>query len=817
MAPNVQPPLTPEGMYPHLFPPCPQLSEVQSWVFEPLVAKPKVAQVLKWMIKEAKNLVPAGSLGENVDAVASTKATLSKILRTKSPYKFNQRITQGWKIGRLHGEGSTQCLYEGFRNEILLLAHPECVDIDQKKSQPTSLAKDIGPKAGAEIPNVEYYVDNSDDILDGKPPNTKRLFNRCLYLGSIDAHIQDPDNGLNYDDPVVTLADKFRRDVETAALILGQAMPEMFAAAKAEAVANPRKPNPLATFLSWVLGQCEARSLCVHVVNAKELGWHIIDLIFDGFISNEPYPNARNAHLTRMAAGTVHTLCCKAFNRLVQIPPDVLEDPEPREPFACMMHRLLKVAHEKQYSKAGGTRIFEPVDGIPCAFRKTHHSSYAEFVDEAVGNEEYCLYTPKMLPRLAEQLQNHKLIAQFPEHKPTPGVWAFRDGIFDAKTMRFIPTDEIPDGVVAQHYFDMDYPTGDFTTMHPYFDQILRHQYGQHEGVTEMVYVLLGKTILPVMFKDEIVGFVYIYGIRGTGKSTFIRIIKALVPNSGDIQDVPDSHFCLADLHDCSTVVSEDADAKTLKAALPVTVLNKMCEGGKVSINKNNQHTSQVDKWDACIAIASNSPWPWAEDGVVRRVMPLFNLTPVSVSDISFDTHIKPELPYILLHSLHAHQEFVDKYGHLATPPLPRKMAEWREKTVLGNSPLALFLVEGGEYVDKRREETVRVTVEKDPEAVTLQQHFLDAFKGWSQRNYDTSPTMNVFNDVAVFSNAGFSTEKKVRVLANTIDPTAPERARRSGSREGRQVNVIQGMRLSVKRERPGDNYDFIMEPGEEP
>lgn len=57
--------------------------------------------------------------------------------------------------------------------------------------------------------------------------------------------------------------------------------------------------------------------------------------------------------------------------------------------------------------------------------------------------------------------------------------------------------------------------------------------------------------------------------------------------------------------------------------------------------------------------------------------------------------------------------------------------------------PLALFLVEGGDYVDKLKEEAVRITIEKEEGAVTLVEHFLDAFNGWSQL-INTSPTMNL-------------------------------------------------------------------------
>ena len=369
---------------------------------------------------------------------------------------------------------------------------------------------------------------------------------------------------------------------------------------------------------------------------------------------------------------------------LVAHPQDVLAATRPKgTPFELTLSKLLDVAKERGYLKAGGCRIFEPVDGIPCAFKRSTYKSYGHFVEDVVGREWHLQV--RLLKMIVKQLQIHTRIEKFPEYKPTPGVWAFRDGVFDAKSMSFVTAGKIPDGVVAQHYFDIDFPTGDVTRMHPHFDKILSHQYGQYQGVTEMGYVLLGKTILPVMFKDKNVGFVYIYGIRGTGKSTFIRIINALVPNYWDIHD---SQFRLSGLEGCSTGVSEDAGVRTLKAALPVNMLNRMCEGGKVSIKRKGQNTCQVENWSASVAIVSGSPPPWADDGVVRRMMPLFALNPVTAGDIDFETHIVPELPYILLHSLRAHQKYVDQYGHLASPPLPPQMTEWREYFCVSTRPV---------------------------------------------------------------------------------------------------------------------------------
>ena len=434
-------------------------------------------------------------------------------------------------------------------------------------------------------------------------------------------------------------------------------------------------------------------------------------------------------------------------------------------PFELLLSMIISCAKEAGLQKCGGKRIFEPVPNISCAYRKTTHLSYLEFVNDVVGNEPDCLFRPGMNGLLAKQLESHTNIIDFPEYAPTPGFFAFNDGVFDAKEMRFIPTAEVPKGITAVQYFDSPYPTGDVRTMHPNFDKVVGHQFETYDGMLPFVYIGIGHTLLPIHFKENWDIFMYYYGVRGTGKSTIIRIIKALCPNFFDIQDVPDDRFCLSGAVGCSVVTAEDANGKTLTEALPATVLNKMCEGGSVTMNRRYLSAAENDKWSAPIAVASNDLNPWVQDGITRRIWLFMHLKRVSNADINFERDLVPELPAILLHSLLEHDAYAKEHRFTSTPPIVPIMQQWRDATVIGRDPFAQFLQPDSEriYIDKRNNESVNIDISRVEGAVTMcQPDFMDAYKSWVSRNHNIKATNAVLKEAAVFANASFSVERRV-------------------------------------------------------
>ena len=302
--------LTPESEYPHLFPPMTELEEVRRMAFEPIVQTERARSFVNWMIEKCAELVPPGSLGENIDAVATTRATLWKIKKNDKPFHFAPKVYGDWEIGRMYADGSTQNLWEGFRNALIQLEFPGAADCDQRKSHPTSLSKELSPRTGTLIPNVEAYVDNPDEYIAQLPPGGKRLFNSLIYGSNLEYFVEK--NGLCFDDPIVGFASKYQKECQVATRVLKCAMPALYEAAQVHASRKDR-PNPDGTFMSWVLSHLENRSCCKHVVNAMMLGWTVIDLIFDGFISTPPYPGALDTQLPEIAAGTVHTLVHKAY------------------------------------------------------------------------------------------------------------------------------------------------------------------------------------------------------------------------------------------------------------------------------------------------------------------------------------------------------------------------------------------------------------------------------------------------------------------------------------------------------------------------
>ncbi|KAJ3053875.1 hypothetical protein HK102_011610, partial [Quaeritorhiza haematococci] len=201
--------------------------------------------------------------------------------------------------------------------------------------------------------------------------------------------------------------------------------------------------------------------------------------------------------------------------------------------------------------KGTAGKVFAPKDGHRWVYTEKW-PDYYKFVNSVIA--QHVLATRG---KLVDELVN--LIVkldhpEFPEYVVSENHVAFRDGVFDLKTLQFhdMASEEGPGNIVARHFLDVPFPRGDRETLPtPEFDKMVQYQI-EEPAVYEVFLALMGRLQYWVGEHDSWQVMPFLKGLANTGKSSVLKIVQKMFnpPAVGSISVNHEQKFGLQGIYD---------------------------------------------------------------------------------------------------------------------------------------------------------------------------------------------------------------------------------------------------------------------------
>lgn len=297
-----------------------------------------------------------------------------------------------------------------------------------------------------------------------------------------------------------------------------------------------------------------------------------------------------------------------------------------------------------------------------------------------------------------------QLIGKMPDHRcpflqRDRYLFSFRNGILDTRTGTFQSYDEYTGSSVSCRYFDFVVEEGHMqqdpsTLPTPHFDKILLdQQFTPHDRY--WMYVLCGRMLYDVGFKDDWQVCLFIRGVAGSGKSTILKLLSMIYEPTdiGYLMSDGQTTFSDEHLYDKFMTLAMDVDKKM---QFSMTRLNSIVSGEAVSVNRKFQKAITI-KWTSPVIMASNSQPPFDDIGgnIVRRfVIFLFNHA-VQRSDPRLFDKLKLELPMLVVKFVRTYLQAIERHGHQSlwdANVLPPIVHRAKQQYLVTTNPLSAFL-----------------------------------------------------------------------------------------------------------------------------
>jgi len=303
-----------------------------------------------------------------------------------------------------------------------------------------------------------------------------------------------------------------------------------------------------------------------------------------------------------------------------------------------------------------------------------------------------------------------------PQVKTNRYWWSFKNGVLDIDTMQFYPfvRDEVT-GLCASdldrtqtavNYFPYEFDMDEMLAQsriapNKYdpmlvktenIDKILSAQ-GFDLEVKRWIYVLLGRMLYPINFRDNWQVFLFLKGIAGTGKSTLLHLVNCLFrpEEVGTLMSQGRQGFPLHHIWDKLVFFCYDLDEKM---NFPKTTWTSMVSGENVSVSKLYKNDVMI-KWCVNGGFAGNTNPPWIDhQGEVGRRFVIVEFEhPVRHADPRLYDKCKAELPAFLYKITALYNAMAKEYAEKSIwDVLPQFFHTTKRRLVAGVNPIFSFL-----------------------------------------------------------------------------------------------------------------------------
>ena len=258
--------------------------------------------------------------------------------------------------------------------------------------------------------------------------------------------------------------------------------------------------------------------------------------------------------------------------------------------------------------------------------------------------------------------------SQFPELVKNRRVFSFTNGIYFAKSDKFIEYNDIniPKNTISSKYFDIPFDNrdeewNDIST--PYFDSIFHHQ-GINGDILKWVYIFTGRLIYEIDEMDGWQVIFFVQGQAGTGKSTYImNVCKQLYDEEdvGVMSNNIQTKFGLADLVDKLLYVAPEIKRDF---SIEQGEFQSIVSGDKVTINIKCK-SSRFENWKIPGVMAGNESPDFIDNSgsIQRRMVSIKFNNRVHDGDLLLGSKIQSEMPHIIKKCNKVYLEYANKYG----------------------------------------------------------------------------------------------------------------------------------------------------------
>jgi len=319
--------------------------------------------------------------------------------------------------------------------------------------------------------------------------------------------------------------------------------------------------------------------------------------------------------------------------------------------------------------------------------------------------------TPNNIVKHLERCQDRLL----PIMNKTRWVFSYQNGVFDAGTDTFytyVPdpdwdfsTADMEDGIVSAHYIDkiFDYKAYEaainenndpYDIPTPNCQKILDTQ-GFDPDVCRWAYASIGRMIFPVGQFDNWQYFPFFVGPGGTGKSTFLQLVKNFwsPTDTGTLMSEAQKNFSIEHLVDKYAFFCMDADDKL---TLAQTTWNQMVSGESVAVQRKFKMALE-ELWKATGAFAGNSFPSWVDHGgsMSRRFLAFMFPNIVTNTDPNLYKRMLEEIGAFMKKCVACYIQLVEKFrekGIWDAGVLPEFFHITRSKLQAESNPLQAFV-----------------------------------------------------------------------------------------------------------------------------
>ncbi len=300
-------------------------------------------------------------------------------------------------------------------------------------------------------------------------------------------------------------------------------------------------------------------------------------------------------------------------------------------------------------------------------------------------------------------LQNCK-DARLPTLEKDRTKFAFRNGIFDARTNRFFAynSDSLCNfNTVCANYLDTFFDEDAYQTEHPLdiptpnIQKILDGQNFEPD-VCLWLYACIGRLMFNVGELDNWQVQIFKVGAGGTGKSTLLKVAAKIYSevDVGILMSEGQRSFSLEHINDKYVFFCYDLDDKM---NFSLTRWNSMVSGEDISIERKHK-LAITRKWLAPGAFAGNTYPPWIDQGgnIARRMLIFRFGNPITNADPNLFDKCLLEIAAFMKKSVTAYHYLLDKYQHKGIwdkGVLPNYFYETKSNMQAETNPLQAFVI----------------------------------------------------------------------------------------------------------------------------
>lgn len=257
----------------------------------------------------------------------------------------------------------------------------------------------------------------------------------------------------------------------------------------------------------------------------------------------------------------------------------------------------------------------------------------------------------------------HCIDSQFPELHVDRHKFAYRNGIYDARSDKFISYDQVHCNIIAAKYFDIVLSYEEESISTPYFQSILDFQ-NMSESVCNWMCIMIGRLIYETNDLDSWQVIPFLKGAASSGKSTILsRVCRGLYDPSdvGTMSNNIEKKFGLSALLNKFVFIGpeikgdmqlEQAEFQSIVSGESIQVAQKM-------------KTAQTIEWKIPGFLAGNEVPSWVDNsGSINRRIILFDFpNSVKNGDMELGKKLDIEMGNILVKCNRAYLNAVTNYA----------------------------------------------------------------------------------------------------------------------------------------------------------